>query len=310
MLMRFLFFAVALAPSYGYVLASGRLPLQQIRPPLRIDHGQTLNHSLIWPLRTPRPQCCLVAFAAVGTPLTAAQLAITQFAHFMVFPICLSTLFVACETRRHVLHERLRAPFLVVISNVCQQVAAAAEIAHHHFVGNWELQVALTGSSDLINGFFNCMLYGGQYLRAIALRPRDSKFARWPRRPTEAADLLLDTLMVAAMLATPMVYAARGRYGTSKFSVKLASVASLGTVTRMIRVLGVPPMLALAFWLLPMLGVLTFAAYKATLIEFLHFPLATAFLCGEIAWGAALLSCGRGAGRPGGGDRRACRSPM
>ena len=54
------------------------------------------------------PQCCLVAFAAVGTPLTAAQLAITQFAHFMVFPICLSTLFVACETRRHVLHERLR----------------------------------------------------------------------------------------------------------------------------------------------------------------------------------------------------------
>ena len=40
-----------------------------------------------------------------------------------------------------------------------------------------------------------------------------------------------------------------------------------------------------------MLGVLTFTAYKATLIEFLHFPLATAFLCGEIAWGAALLTC-------------------
>ena len=61
--------------------------------------------------------------------------------------------------------------------------------------------------------------------------------------------------------------------------------------------------------LLPMLGVLTFTAYKATLIEFLHFPLATAFLCGEIAWGAALLSCGRGAGLPG-CDRRACRSHM
>ena len=221
----------------------------------------------------------------------------------MVFPICLSTLFVACETRRHVLQERLRAPFLIVISNICQQVALAAEIAHHHFVGNWELQVALTGSSDLINGFFYCMLYGSQYLRAIALRPRDSEFARWPRRPTDAADLLFDTLMVAAILATPMVYAARGRCGAGKFSVKLASAASLGTVTRMIRVLGVPPTLALAFWLLPMLGVLTFAAYKATLIEFLHFPLATAFLCSEIAWGAALLSCGRGAVPPG-GDRR------
>ena len=109
--------------------------------------------------------------------------------------------------------------------------------------------------------------------------------------------------MVAAILATPMVYAARGRCGAGKFSVKLAATASLGTVTRMIRVLGVPPTLALAFWLLPMLGVLTFAAYKATLIEFLHFPLATAFLCGEMAWGAALLSCGRGAVRPG-GDRR------
>jgi hypothetical protein len=179
---------------------------------------------------------------------------------------------------RDVLQERLRAPFLIVISNICQQVALAAEIAHHHFVGNWELQVALTGSSDLINGFFYCMLYGSQYLRAIALRPRDSEFARWPRRPTDAADLLFDTLMVA-------------------------SAASLGTVTRMIRVLGVPPTLALAFWLLPMLGVLTFAAYKATLIEFLHFPLATAFLCSEIAWGAALLSCGRGAVPPG-GDRR------
>ena len=60
----------------------------------------------------------------------------------MVFPICLGILFVACETRRDVLHEeRLRAPFLIVISNVCQQVALAAEIAHHHFVGNWELQV-------------------------------------------------------------------------------------------------------------------------------------------------------------------------
>lgn len=84
--------------------------------------------------------------------------------------------------------------------------------------------------------------------------------------------------MVAALLATPMVYAARGRYGAGKFSVKLASAASLGTVTRMIRVLGVPPTLSLAFWLLPMLGVLTFAAYKATLVEFLHLPLATAFL--------------------------------
>ena len=108
---------------------------------------------------------------------------------------------MACETR----HQRLRAPFLIVISNVCQQVALAAEIAHHHFVGNWELQVALTGSSDLINGFFYCMLYGSQYLRAIALRPRDSAFARWPRRPADAADLLFDALMVAAGLATGFV---------------------------------------------------------------------------------------------------------
>ena len=148
-LMRFLMFvAAALAPSYGYFLPSGRLPSQQtIRPPLRIDYGTTRNHSLIWPLRSPGPQCCLVAFAAVGTPLTAAQLAITQFAHFMVFPICLSTLFVACETRRHVLQERLRAHFLIVISNVCQQVASAAEIGHHHFVGNWELHV---GNSAMI----------------------------------------------------------------------------------------------------------------------------------------------------------------
>lgn len=304
-----IWFIAALAPSYGYFLPSGRvvrrLPSQQtIRLPPRIDYGQTRDHALIWPLRSPDPQCCLVqAAASIGTPLTAAQLAITKFTHFLVFPICLSTLYVACETRHHLLHQRLRAPFLIVISNVCQQVALAAEIAHHHFVGNWELQVALTGSSDLINGFFYCMLYGSQYLRAIALRPRDSAFARWPRRPADAADLLFDALMVAAILATPMVYAARGRYGAGKFSVKLASAASLGTVTRMIRVLGVPPTLALAFWLLPMLGVLIFAAYKATLIEFLHLPLATAFLCAEIAWGAALLSCGHGAVRAG-GDRR------
>ena len=100
MLVRFLmFFAAALAPSYGYVLPFRRLPSQQIiRPPTADRYGQTRNHSLIWPPRSPGSQCCLVAFAAVGTPLTAAQLAITQLAHFMVFPICLSTLFVACET--------------------------------------------------------------------------------------------------------------------------------------------------------------------------------------------------------------------
>eukprot|EP00308_Calcidiscus_leptoporus_P004839 CAMPEP_0119360494 /NCGR_PEP_ID=MMETSP1334-20130426/8077_1 /TAXON_ID=127549 /ORGANISM="Calcidiscus leptoporus, Strain RCC1130" /LENGTH=279 /DNA_ID=CAMNT_0007375339 /DNA_START=206 /DNA_END=1045 /DNA_ORIENTATION=- len=242
--------------------------------------------------RSQGPQCCLVAAAAGGVPLTAAQLAMTQFAHFMVFPICLGTLFVACEMRHHVLHQRLRAPFLIVISNVCQQVALAAEIGHHHFVGNWELQVALTDMSDLVNGFFYAMLYGSQYLRALALRPRDSPFARWPRRSADVAHMLFDTLMLAAILATPVVYAAQGRCGAGKLSVKFASAASAGTVARMIRVLGVSPTLALVFWLMPMLGVLTFAAYKATLIEFLHFPLAIAFLCAEIAWGAALLSCG------------------
>ena len=88
------FIAAALAPSYGYVLPSGRvvrrLPSQQtIRLPPRIDYGQTRDHSLIWPLRSPDPQCCLVQAAAADS--TAGYHTVCAFSclpHLSEHPLC------------------------------------------------------------------------------------------------------------------------------------------------------------------------------------------------------------------------------